>query len=141
MGELLPHHPQAPRPAVPGMTKPDAREGRGLRPRVISREPEHPLVTRWKSSLKDTSLGSTSSQGPGRGAANKDSHSRPSPKLGVPPTPSSSPVWEGQLGYHFRWVSPPLGKAVQLSHIAPWPAACRQFHTYFPEPIPCAKFM
>lgn len=136
MAELLPHHPQALRPAVPGMAKPNARKGGGLRPRVSSLEPEHPLVTRWKSSLKDTSLGSTSSQGPGRAAVHEDSHSRTSPTLRVPPTPSSRPVREGQLGYHFRWVSPPLGKAVQLSHTAPRPAACSQFHEYFSEPIP-----
>lgn len=51
---------------VPGMTKHSARGGTGLSLGVNSLETAHPLVTRWKSSLKDTSLGSASSQGPGQ---------------------------------------------------------------------------
>lgn len=101
---------------VPGMTEPSAREGTGLSPRVNSLEMKHPLVTRWKSSLKDTSAGSASSQGPGQAAAEEVGHTAAS----TPARPQalggllSSHPWswslERPLGYHFPWASSPLGK-------------------------------
>ena len=42
------------------MTTHNATKGIGLKAPVNSLEPEHPLVTRWRSSLKDTALGRTS---------------------------------------------------------------------------------
>lgn len=104
------------------MTKHSAREGRGLGPRVNSLEPGHPLVTRWKCSLKDTSLESASSQGPGQAAVLEDSHGRtqslcPGPRLrGLLPPHLPAQLQERQLGHHFPWALPPLGRAVQLSH-------------------------
>lgn len=107
------------------MTQHSAREGTGLSPRVNSLEMKHPLVTRWKSSLKDTSAGSASSQGPGQAAAEEDGHTAASPSaqpqaLGGSSHPITDPV-PGEascLPFPLGFIS--LGKAVQHSHTAPW---------------------
>ena len=108
---------------VPGMTKHSARGGTGLSLGVNSLETAHPLVTRWKSSLKDTSLGSASSQGPGqllkRTVTEASPSAQPQTQGAPPPHPPALPQ-ERLLCYHFSWASTPLGRAVQLSHTVLW---------------------
>lgn len=129
------------------MTKLYAREGTGLSPGVSSLETEHPLVTRWKSSLKDNSLGGTSSQGPGQAAAKEDSHTAVSPSAqpqaqGAPASPFTSPA-PGEAA----WLSFPLGftslgkSNATLLHCAVGQRPCSQFYIEFFEPIRCANFI
>ena len=100
------------------MTQPSAREGTGLSPRVNSLEMKHPLVTRWKSSLKDTSAGSASSQGPGQAAAEEVGHTAASTPARPQSSGGSSHPIHGpgprrgflatiSLGLHLPWESSP----------------------------------
>ena len=148
MVELLsPSILRPPRPAC-SRNDPALCQGRHrVKPQGQLPEMKHPLVTGWKSSLKDASAGRASSQGPGQAAAEEVGHTAASPPAQPQAAGGSSHPIHGpgprrgllatiSPGLHVPWESNPT-----LPHCTMGQGPCNQFHKYFFEPEPRAKFI
>ena len=143
MAELLPRSIlRPPRPAR-SRNDPALCQGRHR----VKPQGQLPGDERWKSSLKDTSAGSASSQGPGQAAAEEVGHTAASTPARPQASGGSSHPIHGpgprrgflatiSLGLHLPWESSPT-----LPHCTMGQGPCSQFHKYFFEPEPCAKFI
>lgn len=141
MVELLsPSILRPPRPAC-SRNDPALCQGRHrVKPQGQLPEMKHPLVTGWKSSLKDASAGRASSQGPGQAAAEEVGHTAASPPAQPQAAGGSSHPIHGpgprrgllatiSLGLHVPWESNPT-----LPHCTMGQGPCSQFHKYFLSP-------